>query len=126
VRTPTDIKTALDRAMARRTELWRELARGRDARAASELARLNDRIPALWEELRIARIRERHGSPEPILRRLSQPEQAISSVRPAQSAKARTICIVSSSAVGLDCAVRGRALKALRVASPAHARGWRP
>jgi hypothetical protein len=53
---------------------------------------------------------------------LSQPEQAISSMRPAQSAKARTICTVSSSAVGLNCAVRSRALKALRVASLAHAR----
>ena len=50
---------------------------------------------------------------------LSQPESAISSMRPAQSAKARAICTVSSSAVALDCAVRGRALKALRVASPA-------
>ena len=57
---------------------------------------------------------------------LSQPEQTISSMRPAQSAKARAICTVSSSAVALDCAVRGRALKALRVASPARARGWRP
>ena len=50
---------------------------------------------------------------------LSQSEQAISSMRPARSAKARAICTVSSSAVALDCAVRGRALKALRVASPA-------
>ena len=57
---------------------------------------------------------------------LSQSEQAISWMRPAQSTKARAICTVSSSAVALDCAVRGRALKALRVASPAHARGWRP
>ena len=36
--------------------------------------------------------------------------------------KARAISAVSSSAVALDCAVRGRALKALRVASPARAR----
>ena len=57
---------------------------------------------------------------------LCQPEQAISSMRPAQSAKTRAICTVSSSAVALDCAVRGRTLKALRVAPPAHARGWRP
>lgn len=56
---------------------------------------------------------------------LSQPE-TISSMRPVQSAKARAICTVSSPAVALDCAVRGRALKALRVAPPAHPRGWRP
>jgi hypothetical protein len=56
---------------------------------------------------------------------LSRSEPAISSMRPAQSAKARAICTVSS-AVALDCAVRVRALKALRVATPAHARGWRP
>jgi hypothetical protein len=37
---------------------------------------------------------------------LSQSEQPISSMRPTQSAKARAICTVSSSAVGLDCAVR--------------------
>jgi len=57
---------------------------------------------------------------------LSQSEPANPSMRPAQSAKARAICTVSASAVALDCAVRGRALKALRVAPPAHARGWRP
>jgi len=54
---------------------------------------------------------------------LSQSEPANSSMRPAQSAMAGAICTVSSSAVAADCAVRRRALKALRVASPAHARG---
>jgi hypothetical protein len=47
-------------------------------------------------------------------------------MRPAQFAMTRAIVTVSSSAVTLDRAVRGRTLKALRVASPAHARGWRP
>ena len=53
---------------------------------------------------------------------LSQPEQAISSRQP-HSPRSRAIGAESSSAVGFDCTVRDRALKALRVASPAHARG---
>ena len=69
MRTPTDIKLELDRATARRGELWKKLARERDGAEAAELARLNSRIPELWEELRIARTRTRFGPPEPILRR---------------------------------------------------------
>jgi hypothetical protein len=52
---------------------------------------------------------------------LSQFEPASSSMRP-RSPQWRAQS-VSSSAVAADCAVRRRALKALRVASPAHARG---
>jgi hypothetical protein len=57
---------------------------------------------------------------------LSQPELPISTVRSARSADALRVRVVFSSAVGGDCAVRDRALKARRVASPAHARGCRP
>jgi hypothetical protein len=56
---------------------------------------------------------------------LSQPSSAISTTRPS-SLRMSTESASCSSAVGFDCAVRVRALKALRVASPATARGWRP
>jgi len=69
MRTPNDIKLELDRATQRRSELWRALGRGHTAAEGAELARLNSRISDLWEELRIARTRQRFGPPEPILKR---------------------------------------------------------
>jgi hypothetical protein len=69
VRAISEIRDELDRATARRTELWQRLARGRDDESASELERLNARIAELWEELRTTQVRERFGSPEPILQR---------------------------------------------------------
>ncbi len=69
MRTVNDIKHELDRAVERRRELWRAAGAANGAAEAGELARLNARIPELWEELRIARTRRRFGSPEPILRR---------------------------------------------------------
>lgn len=69
MRTIKEIKQELDRAIERRSELWRALGRGHSAAEAAELARLDSRIPELWEELRIARTRSRFGAPEPILRR---------------------------------------------------------
>jgi hypothetical protein len=53
---------------------------------------------------------------------LSQPSSATSTTRPS-SLRMSTESASCSSAVGFDCAVRVRALKALRVASPATARG---
>ena len=69
MRTLTDIKLELDHATTRRGELWKKLARARDGAEAAELARLNSRIPELWEELRIFRTRTRFGPPEPIRKR---------------------------------------------------------
>jgi hypothetical protein len=69
VRTQDEIRQELDRAIARRRELWRELGHGRDAAGAAEVGRLTTRIAELWEELRIARTRERFGSPELIVKR---------------------------------------------------------
>jgi hypothetical protein len=67
VRAISDIRRDLDRATARRTELWAELARGRDEDSAFELEQLSARIEELWQELRTTQVRERFGSPEPIL-----------------------------------------------------------
>jgi hypothetical protein len=69
VRTQDEIRQELDRAIARRRELWRELGHGRAAAGAAEVGRLTTRITELWEELRIARTRERFGSPELIVKR---------------------------------------------------------
>ena len=69
MRTLTEIKLELDRATARRSELWTKPGHERDGAAAAELARLNRRIPELWEELRIVRTRVRFGSPDLIVRR---------------------------------------------------------
>jgi hypothetical protein len=55
--------------MARRTELWARLARERDEESATELARLSAHLDELWQELRTTQVRERFGSPEPILQR---------------------------------------------------------
>ena len=64
-----DIRPELALATEERAELWRELGRERNPAAGVEIARLTARIDELWRELRIAQVRERHGSPEPILRR---------------------------------------------------------
>jgi hypothetical protein len=69
VRSISEIRDELDRASERRAELWAELAREHAEASASELASLNARIAELWDELRTTQVRERFGSPEPILQR---------------------------------------------------------
>lgn len=69
MRAISEIRDELDRATARRAQLWAELARGRDEESAAELALLSARIAELWQELRTTQVRERFGSPEPILER---------------------------------------------------------
>ena len=69
MRSISEIRDELDRASERRAELWAVLARGREEATASELASLNARIAELWDELRTTQVRERFGSPEPIIQR---------------------------------------------------------
>jgi hypothetical protein len=69
VRTSTEIKSELDRAMERRSELWRELGQGMDHAISAELAQLKRRIEELWNEFRVTRTRERFGAPELIVQR---------------------------------------------------------
>jgi len=75
----------------------------------------------IWPDLR-SRPRPRKWSLTPRCLCLSRSRRS-PPCRSARSARARAICTVCSSAVALDCSVRDRALKALRGASPAHARG---
>ncbi len=68
MRTTSEIRHELQRATARRAELWRALGRGEDD-AQAELAELNAQIDRLWDELRSTRTRERFGDPQEIVRR---------------------------------------------------------
>jgi hypothetical protein len=61
VRTITNIRNELDRAIARRAELWRDLGEGGDPEKSAEAAKLSDQIDALWAESRALRARTRYG-----------------------------------------------------------------
>ena len=64
VRTTNQIREELDQAIARRAELWHELAQGSNAETSAELAGLSKVIDELWGEFRTAEARKRFGSPE--------------------------------------------------------------
>jgi hypothetical protein len=69
VKSLPEIKEELDAATRRRVELWEQLGHRVDGDATHELEQLNARIAQLWDEFRTVRVRERFGSPEPILQR---------------------------------------------------------
>ena len=64
MRTTTQIREELDQAIARRAELWHELAQGSNAETSAELTGLSKVIDELWGEFRTAEARKRSGSPE--------------------------------------------------------------
>ena len=63
------IRTEIERATQRRSELLHVLAEGHDAAAAAEHAELEKRIPALWDDYREARVRLRFGDRDVIVKR---------------------------------------------------------
>jgi hypothetical protein len=75
MRTIEDIKTELDLAMQRRTELWRELSAGADETKSTEVAKLNELIEALWQEARTARTRAQFGDQHSIIARARAEER---------------------------------------------------
>jgi prefoldin subunit 5 len=75
VRTNHQIKAELDEAVARRAELWHELAGGPDAAKSAELTRLASRIEELWAEARAVQARDRFGAPELIQARARAEER---------------------------------------------------
>ena len=75
MRTIQEIKAELDQAVARRAELWHELASGPDRAKSAELTRLAGRIEELWAESRVAQARSRFGSPELIQARARAEER---------------------------------------------------
>ena len=75
MRTLTDIRQELDRAIESRAELWEDLSQGHDAAKATEASRLSARIDDLWAEARGAKARLRFGSPELIIQRARAEEK---------------------------------------------------
>jgi hypothetical protein len=75
MRTVDEIKHELDRAMERRTALWRELGQGADEQRSAEIGRLNVLIESLWQEARVERNRVRFGEPTDIVRRARADER---------------------------------------------------
>ena len=75
MRTPDEIRTELEAASARRTEIWEGLSEGSDAEKAAEAAMLSDRIEALWSELRVAQAHARFGPAKDIIARARAEER---------------------------------------------------
>jgi hypothetical protein len=75
MRTPADIHTEIAQASEQRAELWQELGRGYDAAVAADLARMNERLQALWEELRSTRAQLRFGDRTRIVARARAEER---------------------------------------------------
>jgi hypothetical protein len=75
MRTLHDIHAEIDRASDRRAEIWRGLAEGYNSALAGELAQLNERLTALWEEQRQLRARLRFGDRERIVSRARAEER---------------------------------------------------
>jgi hypothetical protein len=69
VTTLDNIKVEIERATERRAELLHVLAEGHDAAAAAEHAEVEERIAGLWDEYRQARVRQRFGDRDVIIKR---------------------------------------------------------
>ena len=75
MRSLSDIHAEIDRATARRAELWQLLGHGHDSAAAGELKRLQERLEALWEEHRGTRAQLRFGDRSRIVARARAEER---------------------------------------------------
>jgi hypothetical protein len=75
VRTLHDIRAELERAIARRAELWQELAAGVDPAKSAEAAKLSKQIDDLWAEDRALRARTRWGDADLIRARARAEER---------------------------------------------------
>ena len=70
-----EIRTEIEDATERRTDLWHRLSEGHDAELAAELAELNARIDELWTEQRETRATLRNGDREQIIQRARAEER---------------------------------------------------
>jgi hypothetical protein len=75
MRSLDEIRTDIEGATARRTELWHILSEGHDPEAAAELEQLNARLDELWDEHRATRATLRHGDREHIIQRARAEER---------------------------------------------------
>ena len=63
------IKLEIERATERRAELLHVLAEGHDPAVAAEHAQVEEEIARLWNEYRAARVQERFGDRDLIIKR---------------------------------------------------------
>ena len=63
------IKLDIERATERRAELLHVLAEGHDPAVAAEHAQVEEEIARLWNEYRAARVQERFGDRDVIIKR---------------------------------------------------------
>jgi hypothetical protein len=70
-----EIRTELDRATERRSELFHLLSNGHDAELSDELHELEERISSLWDEHRTLRAQQRFGDREEIIKRARHEER---------------------------------------------------
>jgi hypothetical protein len=76
MRNLNDIRTEIEAATERRTELWHILSEeGHNAEVADELEQLNARIDALWVEHRQTRATLLHGDRDQIIQRARAEER---------------------------------------------------
>jgi hypothetical protein len=64
-----EIRLEIERATNRRAELLHVLTEGHDPAAAAEHAEVEERIARLWDDYRQARVRERFGDRDVIVKR---------------------------------------------------------
>ena len=69
VRTQQDIKLEIERASERRAELYHALSQGHDVVLAAELKELEAEIARLWDDHRKARVHDRFGDRDVIIKR---------------------------------------------------------
>lgn len=75
MRTITDIRDELERAVERRAELWHELNNGVDPTKSAEAAELSNKIDELWAESRALRAYHRFGPSDEIRARARAEER---------------------------------------------------
>lgn len=75
MRTITDIRDELERAVERRAELWHELNNGVDPIKSAEAAELSHKIDELWAESRALRAYQRFGPSDEIRARARAEER---------------------------------------------------
>jgi hypothetical protein len=75
MRNLNDIRTDIEAATERRTELWHILSEGHDTDVAAELEELNARIDELWVEHRQTRATLLHGDRDRIIQRARAEER---------------------------------------------------
>ena len=75
MRTLENIRTELDGATERRTQLWHLLSDGHDAALSDELHELEQRIARLWDEQRTLKAQQRFGDRDEIIKRARHEER---------------------------------------------------